>query len=80
MKVRRPECDEQPCKPMDRNALANQHTMLTGIIGLPRWERMTGSAASACLRKSRSASPSSGWIGISRSPAFLGGAVVEFAG
>ena len=32
---------------------------------------MTGSAASARLRKSRSASPSSGWIGISRPPDFL---------
>jgi hypothetical protein len=35
MKVRRPECDEQPCRPIVRYALANQLTILTGVIGPP---------------------------------------------
>ena len=32
----RPECDEQPCRPMLRNARLNQTTMLSGVIGPPR--------------------------------------------
>ena len=33
MNVRRPEWDEQPCRPMLRNARLNQTTMLSGVIG-----------------------------------------------
>ena len=36
------ECDEQPCRPMLRNARLNQTTMLNGVIGPPRSDRMTG--------------------------------------
>jgi len=32
MNVRRRECDEQPFRPILRNALLNQITMLIGII------------------------------------------------
>ena len=32
MNVRRPECDEQPCRPMCRNARLNQTTMLSGLM------------------------------------------------
>ena len=31
MNVRRPECDEQPCRPTFRNARLNQTTMLNGV-------------------------------------------------
>src|SRR6202011_6418081 len=34
--VRRPECDEQPFRPMFLNARLNQTTMLTGCIPPPR--------------------------------------------
>ena len=34
IKVRRPECDEQPSRPSAWNAVANQITMLTGRIAL----------------------------------------------
>ena len=40
--VRRPEWDEQPCKPTLRNARLNQTTILNGVIGPPRSDRMTG--------------------------------------
>jgi hypothetical protein len=40
--VRRPECDEQPCRPMLRKTRLNQTTILSGVIGPPRSDRMTG--------------------------------------
>ena len=42
MNVRRPECDEQPLRPMLRNTRLNQTTILNGVIGPPRSDRMTG--------------------------------------
>jgi hypothetical protein len=42
MKVRWPECDEQPSKPSALYARLNQTTMLSGVMGPPRSERMTG--------------------------------------
>ena len=42
MNVRRPEWDEQPLSPMLWNARLNQSTILSGVIGPPRSDRMTG--------------------------------------
>src|ERR1700730_17160591 len=39
--VRRPECDEQPFRPMFLNARLNHTTMLSGVIGPPRSDTIT---------------------------------------
>src|ERR1700730_10928026 len=40
-KVRRPECEEQPFRPMFLNARLNHTTMLSGVIGPPRSDTIT---------------------------------------
>src|SRR6516165_10703289 len=42
MKLRRPECDEQPSKPSSWNSATNQLTMLFAFRCDPRYERITG--------------------------------------
>ena len=55
MNVRRPEWDEQPSRPTARYAIANQLTMLTGVIGPPRSDRMTGPVPVVILRQAAKA-------------------------
>ena len=42
MKVRRPECEEQPSTPRSLNIATNQFTMLLAFIRPPRAETITG--------------------------------------
>jgi hypothetical protein len=51
MKVRRPECDEQPSKPRSEKSAANQLTTLVGRKWPPRVERMTGPEGSLIRSK-----------------------------
>src|SRR5260370_8306947 len=51
--VLRPECDEQPFRPMLLNARLNQTTMLSGVIGPPRSDSATYSDSFETLPHSR---------------------------
>jgi hypothetical protein len=64
--VRRPECDEQPLRPMLVKALLNHTTTLNDRIGPPRVDAITCSARGATSRQSASATASSGCSGIER--------------
>src|SRR6516164_6779442 len=78
MNVRRPECEEQPVRPMARYALANQATIAMGRIGPPRSDTMTGPFVSpVCSRNRISASRSARWIGMARPLPFLGHAFLQ---
>src|ERR1700687_5405424 len=71
MNVRRPEWDEQPARPVVRNARENQQTMLTGVIGPPRSDLITGPTPSVLARQAISAARKSACIGILRPLFFL---------
>jgi hypothetical protein len=64
--VRRPECDEQPLRPMFVKALLKHTTTLNDRIGPPRFDAITWSARGATNRQSASAAASSGCSGIER--------------
>src|ERR1700738_4528475 len=72
--VRRPECDEQPFRPMFLNARLNHTTMLTGRIRPPRSEAITYCDGGATWRHAAKAAASSGWSGIDRPLHFLAAA------
>ena len=55
VKVRRPEWDEHPFNPIIRNALLNQTTMLSAVMGPPRSDRMIGPELVETSRKAISA-------------------------
>src|ERR1700730_8772744 len=69
--VRRPECDEQPFRPMFLNARLNHTTMLSGLIRPPRSDEITYLDEGNACRKSARAAARSGWIGIDRPLHFL---------
>src|ERR1700738_91032 len=69
--VRRPECDEQPFRPMFLNARLNHTTMLTGRIRPPRSEAITYCDGGATWRHAAKAAARSGWSGIDRPLHFL---------
>src|ERR1039457_4231089 len=71
MNVRRPEWDEQPFRPTARYAIANQLTMVTGVIGPPRSDRTTEPKPSVMPRQAASASARAAWTGINRPLFFL---------
>src|ERR1019366_9986823 len=71
MNVRRPEWDEQPFRPTARYAIANQLTMVTGVIGPPRSDRTTEPRPSVMPRQSERAARRSEWSGINRPLFFL---------
>src|SRR4029077_9522139 len=58
--VRRPECDEQPFRPMFLNARLNHTTMLSGIIRTPRSDAITYSEGGAICRHAARAAARSG--------------------
>src|ERR1700737_3530815 len=72
--VRRPECDEQPLKPMFLNARLNHTTMLSGFIRPPRSEAITYCDGGATWRHAAKAAARSGWRGIDRPLLFLAAA------
>src|SRR3984885_2133239 len=55
MNVRRPEWDEHPLNPMVRNALLNQTTMLSAVMGPPRSDRTTAAELIETSRQAMSA-------------------------
>src|SRR6478735_1262795 len=69
--VRRPECDEQPFRPMFLNARLNHTTMLSGRIWPPRSDAITYSDDGATWRHVARATARSGWTGIDRPLNFL---------
>src|ERR1700732_658545 len=72
--VRRPECDEQPFKPMFLNARLNHTTILSGFIRPPRSDEITYSDRGATWRHAAKAAARSGWSGIDRPLHFLAAA------
>src|SRR6476620_5622793 len=57
--VRRPECDEQPLRPMFLNARLNHTTMLSGLIRPPRSDVITYlDEGNACRKAARAAARS----------------------
>ena len=77
MNVRRPECDEQPCRPMLRNARLNQTTILSGVMGPPRSDRMKGPVP---VKRPPSTVSASRKIGMNRdqpATAVLGGDIAQ---
>src|ERR1019366_6225216 len=71
MKVRRPECDEQPSNPKLANKTVNHVTMLVGGMPTPRIERTTGPDGADVLLRATSARLRLGCIGMRRPPRFL---------
>ena len=71
MNVRRPECDEHPSRPIARYALANQTTMLCGVIGPPRSDTITGPADWVAARHAAKAVRKSSCNGMTRPLPFL---------
>src|SRR5262245_8542808 len=71
MNVRRPERDEQPWTPRAWYAPLNQLTMLSGVMGPPRSDRMTGPVPSESASNMIRASLNNWWSGISRPLQFL---------
>jgi hypothetical protein len=74
MKVRRPECDEHPLRPITRYALANQTTMLCGVIGPPRSDTITGPSELFAARHAANAARKSSCNGIVQPLPFLAAA------
>src|ERR1700730_6869394 len=72
--VRRPECDEQPFRPMFLNARLNHTTMLSGCIRPPRSDAITYWHGGATWRHAARAAARSGWRGIDRPLHFLAAA------
>src|SRR3984893_6369655 len=69
--VRRPECDEQPLRPMFLNARLNHTTMLSDLIRPPRSDEITYLDEGNACRHAASAAARPGWIGIDRPLHFL---------
>src|SRR5215472_922224 len=70
-KVRRPECDEQPVRPMFLNARLNHTTMLSAVMGPPRSDAITYSDDGATWRQTARAAARSGCTGMDRPLHFL---------
>jgi hypothetical protein len=73
MKVRRPECDEQPSRPIARNVRANHSTMLAARMRPPRSEVTMGPEGTIIARQTLSACRSSGCSGMRRPDHFAAG-------
>src|ERR1700730_10648145 len=73
-KVRRPECDEQPFRPMFLNARLNHTTILSGRFRPPRSDAITYSDEGDTCRQAPRAAARSGWTGIDRPLHFLAAA------
>src|ERR1700677_3368992 len=71
MKLRRPECDEQPSKPNSLNSVTNQLTTLFAFRWDPRYERITGPIGGVVWARRSKARRRSGCIGIRRPPRFF---------
>ena len=71
MKLRRPECDEQPSKPSSLNSAANQLTTLLALRCEPRYERITGPTGSVSRASRSRARRRSGCIGMRLPPRFF---------
>src|SRR5271166_5204583 len=69
--VRRPECNEQPFRPMFLNARLNHTTILSGLIRPPRSDAITYSDGGATCRHAARAAARSGWTGMVRPLHFL---------
>ena len=78
MKVRRPECEEHPSRPITRYALANQTTILCGVIGPPRSDTITGPAEWVAARHAAKALAQIFMQWDYSAAPFLGGMVGQF--
>jgi len=71
MKLRRPECDEQPSKPRSEYNVRNQFTMEFAFKCEPRYERIIGPMGSVVRSNRSRAWRSSGCVGTRRPPRFF---------